>query len=171
MRTHSGSITVESKLAHGSIFRVFLPLSAEELPKKTAPISRASNEAKSGTVLVVDDEASLRKVLENAIKRLGFKVLVAQDGVEALELFRLYRSEIRLVLCDLTMPRMDGWQTLAELRRVAPGFPVILCSGYNEAHVMQGNHPEWPQAFLCKPYDLDVLKDAITRATAQRLEP
>ncbi len=62
------------------------------------------------------------------------------------------------------MRRMNGWETLAALRKLAPSLPVILASGYDKAHVMDGDHPELPQAFLSKPYQLQGLRDAIGRA-------
>ncbi len=83
-----------------------------------------------------------------------------------MEIFRQHPDEIRCVLCDLTMPRMDGWSTLAALRNLSPGIAVILSSGYDKEQVLSGNHPEWPQAFLGKPYQLKELEDAICRALA-----
>jgi CheY-like chemotaxis protein len=97
-------------------------------------------------------------------------VLAAKDGVEGVEIFRQHQDEIRFVLCDLTMPRMDGWATLAALRRLAPGIPVILASGYDEASVMAGEHPEWPQAFLSKPYGFKELREAIGRTIEPRMD-
>jgi two-component system, cell cycle sensor histidine kinase and response regulator CckA len=64
----------------------------------------------------------------------------------------------------LTMPRMDGWETLAALRKLSPGIPVVLSSGYDEAQVMSGEHPERPNAFLGKPYQLQDLSDAISQS-------
>jgi two-component system, cell cycle sensor histidine kinase and response regulator CckA len=98
---------------------------------------------------------------EKVLRSLGFTVLLAKDGVEAVEVFRQHQDEVRCVLSDLTMPRMNGWETLAALRKLAPGLPVILASGYDEAHVMAGDHPELPQAFLSKPYRVQELRDAI----------
>ena len=91
-------------------------------------------------------------------------MLEARDGVEAVEVFRQHLDEIRCVLSDLTMPRMDGWETLAALRKLSPDIPVILSSGYDEAQVMAGEHPERPNAFLGKPYQLKELSDTIRRA-------
>ena len=63
---------------------------------------------------------------------------------------------------------MNGWETLMALRKLSPGIPVILCSGYSEAQVMEGNHPELPQAILNKPYDFKALGDAIARVMIDR---
>ena len=66
------------------------------------------------------------------------------------------------------MPRMDGWETLDALRKLQPGNPVILSSGYDKAHVMEGDHLELPQAFLTKPYNLEGLRHAISQALESR---
>ena len=114
-------------------------------------------------MLVVDDEPCLLKAVTLVLKRSGFTVFSAQDGVEAVEVFQQHRDEIGCVLCDLTMPRMNGWETLTALRKLSPGFPVLLSSGYSEAQVMAGDHPELPQAFLSKPYQFETLINTIAR--------
>ncbi len=166
VRAHVGAVTVETAPGRGSTFRVFLPVLAERVIRQPDPAAQSPEIDWSGTVLLVDDEPMVRKVCESALMRLGFAVLLAKDGVEAVEILREHRDEIRCVLCDLTMPRMNGWETLVALRKLAPTLPVILASGYDEAHVMAGDHPELPQAFLSKPYRIQELRDAIVRALA-----
>ena len=119
-------------------------------------------------MLLIEDEAMVRDVAAAMLTRLGFSVLEAKDGVEAVELFRQCQDEIRCVLCDLTMPRMNGWETLTALRKLAPDIPVILASGYDKAQVMAGDHPELPQVFLGKPYKLKGLSDAIGQALVSK---
>ena len=180
VRARAGAVTVESEPACGSVFRVFLPVSEEAVPPQPAGVLSVSPKAETGpaapasparrahpfagTVLVVEDEPSLRKVVGFALARLGYAVLTAQDGVEALEVFRQHREQICCVLCDLTMPRLDGWETLAALRKLDPNLPVILASGYSKTEVMAGEHAEWPQAFLSKPYESKALATAVTNA-------
>ena len=115
-------------------------------------------------MLVVEDEKIVRNMIKEMLTLIGFTVLEASDGVEAVEVFRQHKDEIRLVLSDLSMPRMDGWETLTALRQIVPGLPVILASGYDQDFVMSGDHPEVPQAFLSKPFDLSGLKGAIQKA-------
>jgi PAS domain S-box-containing protein len=166
LRAHGGVMTVASELGRGSVFRAFLPASAATVSQKPVPVARALPAAGGGTVLVVEDEPAVRHAALLALEYLGFAVLEAADGVEGVEVFQQHRDEIRCVLCDLTMPRMNGWETLITLRKLAPGIPVILASGYSEAQVMEGEHPEWPQAFLSKPYAFKALGEAMARALA-----
>ena len=176
LKTHKGVLTVESKLERGSTFRVFFPLSEEALMQPQKAESRDDSLISTvspvkfeegGMVLVIEDEEPLRKMVAIMLKRLGFTVLEAKDGVEALEVFGQHQSEIKLVVSDLTMPRMNGWETLTELRKLKPSIPVILASGYDKASVMAGDHPELPQAFLGKPYRLKELGDAINQVFSQ----
>jgi PAS domain S-box-containing protein len=168
VRAHDGAITVESQPGQGSVFRVFLPVSTIALAHPPAAVVPAPTSAGSGTVLVVDDEPVIRRTVALALKRFGFTVLEAEDGVAAVALFGQCPAQIRCVLCDLTMPRMNGWETLAALRKLRPGIPVILSSGYSEAQALAGQHPERPQAFLRKPYEIKALYAAFTQALAHR---
>ena len=161
IRSNHGFITVESKKGCGSKFRVFIPMAASPTQLPTIPAARDTREKGVGAVMVVDDDRTLRELLVCAVERMGFTVIGASDGVEAVELFRQHHEEIRLVISDLTMPRMEGWDTLQALRKIAPGIPVILSSGHSENLVMSGDHAELPQAFLMKPYELKRLKSAI----------
>jgi PAS domain S-box-containing protein len=177
VRTHNGVATVASEPGNGSTFRIFIPVSAAEgrQPDKVADDSEVLIGSVSpaklegvGSVLLVEDEEMVRNVAAALIKRLGFIVFEAKDGVEAVEVFREHQNEIKCVLCDLTMPRMNGWETLTALRKLAPGIPVILASGYDKAQVMSGDHPELPQVFLGKPYNLKDLSNAIKDALADK---
>jgi two-component system, cell cycle sensor histidine kinase and response regulator CckA len=162
VKAHGGAISVESVPDRGTVFRVFLPFSAgqlRELPK-AGPVASVSL-GDHGLLLLVEDEPAMRNMAETMLKVLGYKVMAAADGVEAVEVFREHRDQIQCVLLDLTMPRMDGWETLTALRALRPNLPVILASGYDEARAMAGDHAERPQAFLQKPYQMAELEAAI----------
>ena len=164
VKAHGGVITVESEPGRGSTFQVFFPVSGEEVPRQPDKALRHLAIEKGSTVLLVEDDAMVREMAAAMLKHLGFAVIEAKDGVEAVEMFRQRQNEIHFVISDLTMPRMDGWETLTALRKIKPGLPVIIASGYDKAHVMSGDHPELPQVFLGKPFKLKGLSDAISEA-------
>lgn len=175
MRSHGGFITVASEPGRGTTVRVFIPMSVEALssqptpattPAQAAPTEPIPKTPRGNTVLVIDDEPSVRRTVALALRHLGFPVLSAEDGVSGVSMFQAHKAQIGCVLSDLTMPRMSGWETLTALRRLSPGIPVILASGYDEAQVMAGDHDQLPQAFLRKPYELNALNDALKRVFA-----
>ena len=162
LKSHSGCITVDSAPETGTVIRVYLPVSTEKISVKQEKVTLPKgNVGNGGTVLLVEDDASVRSMTKKMIRRLGYKVIEAQDGVEAVRLFQEHQNEIDCVLSDLTMPRMNGWETLTALREKGTDVPVILASGYDETSVMAGDHPEFPQGFLNKPYSMAALKDIL----------
>ena len=160
-----GGITVDSEPGCGSVFRIYLPLSTEKIPcrqeKPAVPVQKAET---GGAVLLIEDEEMVRNMVKAMLTRLGYTVVEARDGVEAVEIFRQRQNEICCVLSDLTMPGMDGWETLIALRKIRADVPVILSSGYDEESVMAGDHPELPQVFLYKPYQMTLLTQALAKA-------
>jgi signal transduction histidine kinase/CheY-like chemotaxis protein len=164
VKAHEGVIIAQSKVEHGSTFQVFLPVTQETVlqlsEKKVQPLPIKT----SGTVLLVDDEDLVRGMTETMLIRLGFKVLTAKDGVDAVEVFEKHFDEISVVLCDLTMPRMNGWETLSAIRRIRQDTSFILASGYDKAQIIAGDHHEQPQVFLHKPFMKELLKDALEKA-------
>ena len=164
VKAHDGVIAVTHLPGGGTTMEVYLPVASEaELVEVKRP-APATTRAIDGVVLLVDDEAMLRAVGARMLSRLGFEVLTAGDGVEALEVFDKHSDRIACVICDLTMPRMNGWDTLAALRERRPDLPVVLTSGFDETHAMAGDRSEQPQVFMSKPWSRAELQPAIERA-------
>jgi len=159
-----GAVRVESIKDQGSTFCILLPVFKAEAPGASDTAAQNNEAEYSGLVLMVDDQESVRKMGETLLSRLGFSVLSAAGGAEALDLFRQHPGQVCCVVTDLTMPGLDGWETLAALRRIQPGLPVILASGYEEALAMGRDATEQPNAFLHKPYSTAELKTALNRA-------
>jgi signal transduction histidine kinase/CheY-like chemotaxis protein len=163
IKAYRGAVAVESKPGKGSVFRVYFPVASEALPLPTDKDDKVFKAEGSGAVLLVEDDDMLRKLTHAVLKSLGFEVIATGNGAAAVEAFQKRPGEIRLVLCDLTMPGMDGWQTLDALRKLSPGIPIILTSGFAESQVMAGDHFTLPNAFLGKPYDRNELISTISQ--------
>src|ERR1700756_5327039 len=101
------------------------------------------------TILVVDDEPMVRKLMGLVLERGGFKVLIAENGLEAMHVSELHRGEIDLVVSDLTMPGMDGQSLASKLQSADPNLPVLFVSGSHEGLIMGRDKPF---RFLPKPF-------------------
>lgn len=164
VQAHGGSITVASQQGKGSVFRVHFAVSTQAQLIPSRPAVRDSRLAGGSTVLMVDDDELLLESVGALIERLGFTLLIAHDGVEALEVFLRHQADICCVLTDLTMPRMNGLELLKALRQINPNLPVILASGYDQAQAMSGAPTDRPDAFLNKPFGLDQIREALGRS-------
>jgi len=164
VKAHGGVVTVESSQGTGSTFRSYFPLSQKPLTPHPAGVKGTPEKRREGTVLVVDDDKIVLEITSTLLSSLGYSVLTAMDGIEAIEIFTQHEKEIRFVLSDFAMPRLNGLEALQKLRKISPDLKMILVSGYSEEQVMKGNFRERPQFFLKKPYSSQALKEAIARA-------
>ncbi len=163
LRAHRAGIAVESEPALGTRFRVALPVSREAA--RPAAVRRVRRVQRSGGVLVIDDEDSVRALLEEALERAGFRVLGASDGETGAALLRERGSEIDVALVDLSMPGLGGPETVRELRRLRPELPVVLTSGYSEAEARERVACD-RVTFLQKPFDVEDLVGLVSDALA-----
>jgi signal transduction histidine kinase/CheY-like chemotaxis protein len=170
VHSFQGGIAVVSEPGQGTTIRVLLPPvgSAERpgLPRAEAA-TPAEPWLEGGTILLVEDDEMVRKMTQAMLSRMGFRVLVARDGEEALALFRDQAGEIDGVLSDLTMPGLSGWEVLEAVRALKPEVPFILASGYEEAQVRDQNRKEQSQVFFHKPYQMADLKQALGKILGQ----
>ena len=159
VRGHKGAIKIHSEPGKGTTFKILLP-AGPLLAELAAQAPPAEAWRGSGTILLVDDEETVRTVGAELLEEMGFQVLTAEDGGQALEVYRQH-PDIRLVLLDLTMPRMDGEQAFRELRQMDPQVQVILASGFSEYEVNQKFTGKGLVAFVQKPYRLAGLREAL----------
>jgi PAS domain S-box-containing protein len=164
VRGHGGAIKVYSEQGKGSTFKVLFPASDTTPQPVAAEEENASAWEGDGTVLLVDDEETIRAVGQRMLEHLGFRVLTATNGQEALDIFRNRADEIACILLDLTMPSMDGEECFRELRRICPDVCVILSSGYNEQEVVNRFAGKGLAGFVQKPYRAATLAAKIREA-------
>ena len=138
-------------------------------PRSEQPVQEADSEAQesswkcSGTVLLVDDEESVRSVAAAMLKRMGLGVVCATNGREALEIVKTGKEQIDLVLLDLAMPYLDGLETFEEMRKVSPDLPVILSSGYDQVDATRNFGVTELSGFVKKPYEFGTLRKELRK--------
>ena len=157
--SHGGAIVVESAPGQGSTFSVLLP-AAEATGKPAGRQERGATLA--ARILVVDDEAIVRKQVRRILESQGYAVIDAGDGTTALELIE--RERPSLVLLDVTMPGLDGTEVVQEARRRGHTMPIVLFSGYADFPLEQRLEPSMYQGFLAKPFGIDALLALIKKS-------
>jgi CheY-like chemotaxis protein len=169
VRAHRGAIFVESSPQRGTTFSLLLPASLDGAPAKPFEnVDEPGAEPSSLRVLVIDDEANVRRSLGLLLRTVGHEVVEWERGSEAIEWFAAHRAEIDATIIDVMMPDMNGKELLARLRTVDPGLPVIVSSGYAadrdklEPSVGPSAH------FLPKPYTMNQLQRVLVAAACER---
>jgi PAS domain S-box-containing protein len=152
IKFHKGFVSVYSEIDKGTIFHVYLPaLSQEILEDKKRPVLEEHLEG-SGLILVVEDEPIMRGVALKILKSSGYDVIMAQDGAEAIPLFKKHHQEIRLVLLDMLMPKKSGKEAYIEMRKINPDLKVLLNSGFRRDEMIEEVMKLGVSDFLEKPY-------------------
>ncbi len=129
IKGHGGYIDVDSKKGQGTTFRIYLPASEKEVQK----VVKAAEEVIEGTeaVLLVDDEAVILEVGRDLLEAMGYRVLMAKDGKEAIQVYEKYRDNIDIVVLDMVMPGMGGGEVYDRMKKMNPDIKVLLSSGYS----------------------------------------
>jgi two-component system, cell cycle sensor histidine kinase and response regulator CckA len=150
---HGGHITCESKPGHGTVFKVYFPVPA---PSKRWQklVHKSVRAASQGTVLLVDDEESVRDIGRRILERSGYSVLTAGNGKDALDLYKIEQANISLVILDLIMPEMGGRQCLDELLKINPMVRVVVATGFSPDAGTQEELAIAARGVVRKPYNL-----------------
>ena len=157
VRGHRGAVRVESEAGRGTAFHILLP-SVDATATTAAPSFATPQRWRgTGTVLVVDDEATIRSTATRMLESLGFQVITAEDGTAGVETLRA-RPAVAAILLDLTMPRMSGEETFREFRQIRADVPVVLMSGFNEMEAVMPFHGKGLSGFLQKPFTAATLQ-------------
>ncbi|MFQ5739560.1 MAG: PAS domain S-box protein [Acidobacteriota bacterium] len=176
VRGHAGAIAVDSEVGKGTTFRVLFPpgrySDSEAFQPEGVPQPQTCSKERpgSGTILVVEDDASVRLLAQRMLERHGFQVLTASNGLEGFQLFSAHCAEIVAVLLDMTMPQLNGEEALRKMRTIRSDTPIILSSGYTESEVRQRLVRAEPAGFIQKPYQVAGLIEVVSRAITASMD-
>jgi PAS domain S-box-containing protein len=161
VKNHSGFINVESEMGAGTTFSVYIPAVEKQAEKPREIESRP--EGGQETILVVDDEETIRFLVRDILEEIGYKVIAAEDGYRAVEMYAERLAEIDLVILDMTMPGMGGRETFEKLKKLNPRVLAVLSTGYSEDERARQMLALGVKAFVQKPYRIDDLAGAVRR--------
>ncbi len=172
-RAHSATIAVKSQPGTGTDFCLIFPAKPvesrqEKSPLLSIPSTRTTSEKKP-VILIVDDEEEVRVACSLILQELGCHALVAADGEVGVQVFQEHQNDISAILLDLTMPKLDGQQCFKKIRALSGQVPVILSSGYSEEEAMKQFQNSGINAFIQKPYQVEVLIQKIQALTTETL--
>ena len=160
VKAHRGFIDVESRINVGTTFRLYLPViekNADEI--ESAAVESQDIRGGTETILLVEDEDSLRRLMKSVLENNGYRALTAKDGIEAIRLYTQHQDEIALVFTDLGLPRIDGATAIQALREINPRLKAVFASGFLDLKSRAELPDAQARTFLEKPYSPnDVLR-------------
>ncbi len=166
VKAYRGGIGIDTAPGRGTTVRIVLP-AAPERDRRSPETVRSARDVGHQTILFVDDEEMLRSLAQRALEPLGYRVLVAADGIEAVRVFRENIEDIDLVVLDLSMPRKGGEDAFKEMYALNGRIPVLLCCGYDEASAQEKTRGSRFAGYLAKPFGVATLIDVVRETLAQ----
>ena len=161
IQAHKGGLLVESSSGHGTTYRLFFPTSKQELSSPTTEVPPTTTDKKQGLVLVIDDEEAVRIAVTDILKLEDLQVITAENGRDGLALYQEQQQEIDLIILDLSMPGLSGYETLVHLQKINPIVQVLLSSGYSQVEATNQFGDLHVAGFLQKPYNTDYLLEIV----------
>ena len=165
IKNHDGFILVDSNKGHGASFHVCLPASdnieVQEITEGSHDIVQMQKG--SETILLVDDEQEIINIGKNFLEKLGYKPIIARNGIEAVEIFKIYQDEISLIVLDLIMPEMNGKQAFAEIKKIREDSKILISTGYAVDDKIEELLDKGCQGFIRKPFSLNEFSYALRK--------
>ena len=158
---HHGALLLHSEPNQGTTFKLLLPISTQAMESELPTVTSQQTTPSSGTILIVDDEESIRETASMILEDIGFDTLTATDGVDGIHVYCQNQEHIVAVLMDMSMPKMDGQNCFTELKNINKDVKVILSSGYNEQEATSRFAGKGLAGFIQKPYHPEELQQKI----------
>ncbi len=155
IRNYHGTIVVDSEEGKGTTFRIYLPAVQPKIVAQEEKKGVQRNTGKNRTILLVDDEAAMQELGKELLLEQGFQVVIANDGLEAVDIYRRRHDDIALVILDLVMPRMDGGQAYVEMKKINKDIKAFFCTGFISDRVIAGLLEEERLKVISKPFRPD----------------
>ena len=161
IKNHDGFINVYSEKGKGAIFTIYLPASEAGIRDKVTVVREEELLKGDETILLVDDEEMIIKVAEKILKSLGYQVLLARSGKQAIEEYKKNKDDIKMVILDMVMPEMGGGKTYDQLKKINPKIKVLLSSGYSITGEAKEILNRGCDDFIQKPFNISRLSREI----------
>ncbi|MBN4082540.1 response regulator, partial [Mariprofundus ferrooxydans] len=167
VRTHHGILDIESIEGDGSTFHIYIPQLQEKASILPAPKHIAQAKAHGELILLVDDEQYVRETTAEVLEAFGYKVLQAEDGLQAIDVFKKHQHDIDIVILDVVMPKLGGVESAAHIRMINANIPVIFVTGYDKEQMLKIGNQASNSAVLGKPIQFDKLHSIISQKVAR----
>jgi len=165
VKNHGGFILVDSRKMRGSTFKVCLPASNNIPVQRDRPGKTPNQQIQKGseTILLIDDDDTVLNSGKKILLKLGYKPIIVRNGIEALEIFKLYQDEIALIILDLFLPEMDGKQTFSEIKNINKNANILISTGEKIDDKIEGFLNKGCHGFIRKPFALSELAKNIRK--------